>query len=75
MKKLQLDLDTLAVESFSTDGGEAPRGTVAAHASSSREQACASTSCIHSSGHDPGMSWMRASFTWSTCLATHSSIV
>ena len=31
MKKLQLDLDTLAVESFSTDGGEAPRGTVAAH--------------------------------------------
>ena len=32
MRKLRLDLDALAVESFATDAAEAKRGTVAAHA-------------------------------------------
>ena len=32
MKKLQLDLDQLAVETFATDAPRTERGTVAAHA-------------------------------------------
>lgn len=31
MKKLMLDLDALAVESFATDRQSAPRGTVVGH--------------------------------------------
>lgn len=34
MKKLSLDLDALAVESFETDGAEPMRGTVRAHGDS-----------------------------------------
>jgi hypothetical protein len=43
MKKLRLVLDELSVETFATDGGEAPRGTVVGHATNT----CITYRCLN----------------------------
>lgn len=43
MKKLRLDLDSLAVEAFEADAPRGARGTVAAHAPETAPRACPPT--------------------------------
>jgi len=42
MRKLMLDIDTLKVQSFETDGGSAARGTVLANQNTAHGQQCGS---------------------------------
>jgi hypothetical protein len=56
MKKLRLDLDHLAVESFTTAGGADPRGTIAAHEAT--PECTVAASCICSLGNTAcGLTW------------------
>ena len=62
MKKLALELETLAVESFSTGDGAGARGTVAAHGlRPTLETICGST-------------WLESNPTCCPCTPRHQEI-